>query len=426
MAKNRQMVSLYVPAFNAAGTLPFCLASIIRMRPAPDEFLVVDDGSTDDTPRIAQKAGFTVIRHPKNRGVAAARNTAIKAARGELVASLDADQTAPRDWLARMLRNFEGRRKIVGCCGRVIEKYSDTIADRWRAVHMKLSFGMRRSYDPRWLHGGTMLLRDAIIDVGLYNERCLRAYEDVELVDRLKAAGHVLLYDPTIVATHLKKSRSGNVVRDFWSYWAAKNEIQGLYKSLAAACRLMIARQMGIAAYRIAQDLKHKRDELLPLDAIIPLAFCVRDLDEMVRLGRLPLEQARDIQTALMRCYQDVWRDVFPGECSTDTRKVAGMARLAFAAGPFPDGRTDNLTAAAKNYVATFRRAFASLLADLPADGGRRILRGVDAVLQEAEEDGCRGRGEAYDHSGNDARLADGSAPQPRATMTGGRIRTKG
>lgn len=382
------MVSLYVPAFNAAGTLPSCLASILRMRPAPDELLVVDDGSTDDTARIARQAGFTLIRHRNNRGVAAARNTAINAARGELVASLDADQTAPRDWLARMLKNFDGRRKIAGCCGRVIEKHTDTIADRWRAVHMKLSFGMRRSYDPRWLHGGTMLVRDAVIDVGLYNERCLRAYEDVELVDRLKAAGHVLLYDPTIVATHLKRSHSGNVVRDFWSYWAAKNEIQGSYKSLVAAGRLMITRQMGIAAYRITQDLKHKRDELLPLDAIIPLAFCVRDLDEMVRLGCLPLEQALDIQTALARCYQEVWEEMSPTECSTDTRLVAAMARLAFAAGRLPDGRADKLTAAAKNYVATFRKAFASLLANLPATARQRVSHGARAVLQEAGETG--------------------------------------
>jgi len=385
VAKNRQTVSLYVPAYNAGRTLACCLASVLRMRPRPDELIVVDDGSTDDTPRIARQAGFALVRHPENRGVATARNTAIRTARGKLVASLDADQIAPRDWLARMLKNFEGRRRIVGCCGRVVEKHTDTIADRWRAVHMKLSFGMRRSYDPRWLHGGTMLVRDAVLDVGLYNERCLRAYEDVELVARLKAAGHVLLYDPTIIATHLKRSRPGDVVRDFWSYWAAKNEIEGAYKSLAAACRLMIARQMGIAAYRIGQDLKHKRDELLPLDAIIPLAFCVRDLDEMVRLGRLRREQALDIQTALTRCYQGVWEELFPRKCSGDDCIAAGMARLAFTGGRLPDGRPNRLAAAAKNYVSAFRRAFAHLLADLPVPVRERILRRASDVLLEAE-----------------------------------------
>ncbi len=385
MAKNRPTVSLFVPAYNAARTLPQCLRSISLLSVKPDEVIVADDGSKDETPRIARRAGARLISHHKNRGVAATRNTAIRAATGDLIAALDSDLVVPRDWLAKMLRNFEGRRRIAGCCGRVIEKYTSTIADRWRSVHMKLGFGMRRSYTPRWLYCGISLIRrDAILDVGLFDERCRSAYEDVDLSNRLRAAGHTLLYDPTAVAWHLKQSKPGDVVRGFWSYWAAKNEMQGLYQSLAAAARLMIERQMGIAAYRIRQDLRHKRDELLPLDAIIPLAFCVRDLDDMVRLGNLTAELAHGIQMELAQCCQAIWDDCLPHKHTPKPTALESMVRLAFAGGRLPDGQGVKLVRAARSYVATFEEAFGDLLVNLPPAARERISENVPALIKEA------------------------------------------
>ncbi len=383
MTHNRPTVSLVVPAYNAAGTLPECLAAIARQRFKPLEVIVLDDGSTDATGQIARKAGVRLVRHAQNRGLAAARNTAIRAAKGELVAALDSDLVAPPQWLGKMVRNFQSRRRIAGCCGRVVERYTRTIADRWRAVHMKLDFGQRRSYKPRWLFCGISLIRrDAIIEAGMFDERCRTAYDDVDMSKRLTALGHTLLYDPTAVAWHLKRSRPGDVVRGFWSYWAAKNEMQGAYKSLATAAKLMIERQMGIVAYRIRQDLRHRRDELLPLDTVIPLAFCVRDLEHMVRLGSLRREQAWSIQRELAQCWRGVWNG---GLQMTDSDS---MASLAFAGGRMPDGQSARPAQSARRYVETFANALGKLFTGLPAASRRRISREVPALLREARVEG--------------------------------------
>lgn len=379
MGCSRPTVSLYIPAYNAAATLEPCLRAVGRQTVQPDEVIVVDDGSADRTPNIAQRSGATLIRHRCNRGVAAARNTAIRTACSGLIASLDADLVVPRDWLARMVADFDGRRRIVGCCGRVIEKHTDTVADRWRAVHMKLSFGHRRSYNPRWLYCGISLIRrDALLEAGLFDERCLTAYEDVDMSNRLRDLGHTLLYDPAVVAEHLKRSTPGDVVRGFWSYWAGKNEIEGAYESLAAARRLMVRRQMGIAAYRLSADLKHRRWELLPLDLLIPLAFCVRDLEKMVRLRKLRRAEQRVIARGLV------------DECLTPcaqhlpTAPPHEWAALAFDNGSLPNERRVHSAASAGTYVRTFAREFDRLLQGISQPDRLRILEHMPAVLDEA------------------------------------------
>src|SRR5687768_9263299 len=86
-------ISVVVPAFNAARTLPACLDTLIRQEVGePYEVIVVDDGSTDTTLAVAASYGppVRVVRQP-HRGPAAARNAGIRAASGEIVLFTDAD-----------------------------------------------------------------------------------------------------------------------------------------------------------------------------------------------------------------------------------------------------------------------------------------------------------------------------------------------
>jgi hypothetical protein len=93
--ESRALVSVVVPAFNAASTLDATLRSVRAQTHAALEIIVVDDGSTDATRRIAeahaaQDARVRVLA-TQNGGVAAARNAGIAVARGAFVAPIDAD-----------------------------------------------------------------------------------------------------------------------------------------------------------------------------------------------------------------------------------------------------------------------------------------------------------------------------------------------
>ena len=100
---DRPRVSVVIPAHNAAATVARAIISTQAQTPAPDEFLLVDDASSDDTAAIAESLGATVIRLPVRAGAGAARNAGIAAATGKIIAFQDADDEWLPGKLARQL-----------------------------------------------------------------------------------------------------------------------------------------------------------------------------------------------------------------------------------------------------------------------------------------------------------------------------------
>ena len=91
------LISVIVPSYNRAGLIRRCYDSVVSQHHRPLEFLLADDASTDDTAAataaLPPAPGVTVryLRQPHNQGVSAARNLAVRAAQGELIAFLDSD-----------------------------------------------------------------------------------------------------------------------------------------------------------------------------------------------------------------------------------------------------------------------------------------------------------------------------------------------
>ncbi len=92
-------VSVVVASYNGGRTLPACLNSLTHVNYPNYEIILVDDGSTDDTARIA--AQFPTVRtiHQKNMGLSAARNAGVAVATGDIIAFTDSDCRADEDWL---------------------------------------------------------------------------------------------------------------------------------------------------------------------------------------------------------------------------------------------------------------------------------------------------------------------------------------
>lgn len=100
------LVSVIVPTYNYGRFLPDALRSIEAQDVHDLEIVVVDDGSTDDTPGILAQWGdprLVTIRHPANSGIAAARTTGLALARGRFIAWLDADDIWKPHFLRRQL-----------------------------------------------------------------------------------------------------------------------------------------------------------------------------------------------------------------------------------------------------------------------------------------------------------------------------------
>ncbi|MBI4188000.1 MAG: glycosyltransferase [Chloroflexi bacterium] len=100
------MISIVIPAFNEETFIPRCLESLQNQDYDGDyEIIVVDNGSADDTSKVASKFGVRVVHCPK-RGVVYARQMGASLAKGDIIAQADADTIYPEDWLSRIAKHF--------------------------------------------------------------------------------------------------------------------------------------------------------------------------------------------------------------------------------------------------------------------------------------------------------------------------------
>lgn len=100
-------VAVIIPTYNRADMLPETLDSLLTQTRVPDEIIVVDDGSTDNTPELLAhySAPITVIRQD-NQGRSAARNNGVRASTSDLIAFLDSDDTLVPESIERRAAFF--------------------------------------------------------------------------------------------------------------------------------------------------------------------------------------------------------------------------------------------------------------------------------------------------------------------------------
>jgi glycosyltransferase involved in cell wall biosynthesis len=110
-------LTILIPAYNEAGGLPEVLSGLRVWLDRGAELIVIDDGSTDGTAEVALQAGARVIHHRSNRGYGAALKTGVRAARGEIIVTLDSDgQHDPAD-VPRLLDEIRDADMVVGMRG---------------------------------------------------------------------------------------------------------------------------------------------------------------------------------------------------------------------------------------------------------------------------------------------------------------------
>jgi peptidoglycan/xylan/chitin deacetylase (PgdA/CDA1 family) len=194
------MISVVIPAINEEKFLPECLESIRNQDyKGRYEIVVVDNGSTDSTVRIAKRFGARIVKYRK-KGVTGARHAGASAAKGGIIVQADADTVYPEDWLTRISGQFSAHPEAVAVAGRYV--YRDPLF--WsRFEYFLRSFvnmlSMMFFKKPIFVSGANFAFRrEAFLKAGGYRENSLSS-DQYGICARLGILGDVI-YDKELVA----------------------------------------------------------------------------------------------------------------------------------------------------------------------------------------------------------------------------------
>ena len=183
MSRDAAIVSVVIPTFNHAAFLPAAIKSALDQDFADLEIIVVDDGSTDETRAIAAGYGDRVqYLWQENAGLSAARNAGIRAARGQFVALLDADDV----WLPDFLSTVMGRWRDDPGLGAVYTGFYSIDQEGHRLPQVSTSTVPAEELYDRLLDGeffvpsAVVTRRDCFDRVGFFDE-ALRGSEDWDM-----------------------------------------------------------------------------------------------------------------------------------------------------------------------------------------------------------------------------------------------------
>ena len=200
-------VSIVIPVFNGGDAFRECLASIQQSIRVPDEVIVVSDGDTDGSWRVAEAFGATVSRLPISSGPARARNVGATMATGDIVFFVDADVTLHPDTLGLVMQEFERSPSLAALIG----SYDDApgapnFLSQYKNLFHHYTHQTASEIASTFWGACGAIRRSVFLDIGGFDEDYRKpCVEDIELGYRLKRAGYPLRLCKHIQIKHLKR-----------------------------------------------------------------------------------------------------------------------------------------------------------------------------------------------------------------------------
>ena len=216
-------ISIYVPAFNAESTIKLCINSILSQTIKPQEILIINDASTDNTQNILLEFGnkISIIKNPKNLGVSYSMNIANNHLKTKFVGKIDADVELNSNWIELLMdKMIDENITLIG--GKMYEKFIDNSNNFWRSKRLKQNWGEYDLTDPKFVFGCNNILNTSKITHAKKYRTDLDYFktngEDIEFSNFLKKNNHKLFYCSSAICYHLQNDNSRSLSKRYWRY----------------------------------------------------------------------------------------------------------------------------------------------------------------------------------------------------------------
>lgn len=219
-------VAIVIPAYNEEDSIGKCLDACVTQTSTPDEIIVVNNKSTDDTVKIVKQyqkenphINIRLLSQNKYQGITPTRNHGFNEAKSDILGRIDADTIIQSDWVETLRRTFQNQ-DIAAATGPVLyhdmplQELGFRVDDRIRTTLYKLA------KDHRFLFGTNMAIRQSAwlavrdkTNLDLEDE----LHEDIDLALTLFENDFEIAYEPSMVAG-MSARRLESGPRDFYRY----------------------------------------------------------------------------------------------------------------------------------------------------------------------------------------------------------------
>ncbi len=213
------MISVVIPTFNEEENIAQCLVSLSHQTVPRSEYeiIVVDGGSKDATCEIAKKYADNVFTQT-SRKVGGARNDGVKAAKGDVIATTDADCILPPHWIKQISEDFKNPAiaQVYGPVYPIEEGFGNLVS-----LFLANSFSRIGYYSKTFYYTlgcNTAFRKDAFEAAGMY--RCIDAGDDLEIAMRLKEHGDIYFDNRLKVGFSMRRYQKFGAVQSIYEWIA--------------------------------------------------------------------------------------------------------------------------------------------------------------------------------------------------------------
>lgn len=215
-------ISVVIPAYNEQELLSGCLEALLAQTRPPDEIIVVDNNSTDQTAETARSYGALVIRE-KMQGIMPAVYTGMAASTGDIIARCDADSVVPNDWIERIEEILTTNPYATGVTGPGVFYGTSSLRANWAQLwYMYAYFVLVGSALANWpLFGSNCALRRAAwqsVQNSVHRERT-DIHDDIEISSHLAPKQQIVFKPSLKVGVSARALRCGDMKRRYRYGW---------------------------------------------------------------------------------------------------------------------------------------------------------------------------------------------------------------
>jgi glycosyltransferase involved in cell wall biosynthesis len=151
MKRIHPLVTVIIPVYNGEKYITDCIQNMLNQSYGNLEILIINDGSSDNTAKLAEKFPVTIINFDQNQGLSVARNTGIDAAKGDYIHFMDVDDEINLDFYKEMVEAILVTESDIACCGMINElKPHRTVIFSKQEVFTNINDKLKSTNVGRW------------------------------------------------------------------------------------------------------------------------------------------------------------------------------------------------------------------------------------------------------------------------------------